>query len=1307
MSLGAQTLINQERAFYLSSIPNDVIHRNVLCDTIIANTGYISTLYSDNAEFSTLNASTLAVKSLDVSGMFVSSITGNFGKFSTLQLASDLSGGVGFVNFTTDASGIIVTGDPIKFNNLVYLTSTINIVQVSTIVDTDIFASNGYFSTISTNNLFNNQGIFSSIICYDLSGQNGSFDRLFVSSLEALDISGVAASNWSQFPTQNSSIIFQAPYVLSNVSNKLYFAGQELTDASGGGIDWSYFAAQTDVSMNNFSLRGLSTLQYQDGATLVSQTGNNLFYNGQPVQYGAVSNVSQWANYPAVNTLQTGGFPISSLGNLNLVANSNVRILADSFSTVADQGLLAPAAYADINLTAQNGLKGRINLTANPGAAGLFGEINMTANGGTVAGVGTGGLVAITANTPLGTLCNATSAIKLSASGINSYAGAIPSVGSLAGYNFIYGTGGVNIVAGVIPSVIPNTPFTTYLYGAAGVVSGNDFYTPNIYPYWNGLTTPPDMNITGRYILPNLAQVYVNLSNVNHIYMDATADIQNARYVSTVSTVGQNANFNTGTYGTLAAGAVGASAGLFTTLDAGSISSGTVTSVSTNTSTLRANFTQISTLFYNFALGVSTTVGALQVNNIQIADNITGVTNAPNPLQSRLLNFSTVNSFNVSTTDFWCSSINGQAIDISGNPFVNTNTFSTLFTSSFQVSSMRAVGGLPIKVESLLQFASPDSIDNVVNINLGNTIPITSINASTIILSANNTTTTSFSTIRVSASNARITDLSATNFQFTAASGSNVQVSSLSGFGGFGIKVDAPILFSTRNAIDNVDVINLNPPQIPLLAIGASTINLDTNNVLTTSISTINLSADYIITSTITANPPYTGEIFFDGQLRPLNNIIVLYNNNILFQDSTGTAPQLINMKPLASIEMPVVTNSYGTFSNNLGSLGANSFYVGGGYGAFGGAKFYSAFPGTAWAIDIMDADGTTLFESINSYDVGGFNFQTNIYGVSTINGYTPISPGLSSSVTFDTDFVVAPCVSTNALIVSTINGAPVDGSAFDNQFSTLYVSSLNFSTSFSYGSNTGTTYPIFIEKDHAGGATSGDAVAIAVQGHNLGTGAVRNQIEMGARGSGENYIMSVWPGQNLEELFIDATDLTVRDGIFSTIINLDPWGLQTTGGIKGPFISTLDINVSTINGSIYPWTSTLGGVVSTFTVDGTTATTPQLIGQISFPYAGDYFLTQKVAFTKLTGGAAQDCHGMILLNGGGIPTFPGGDYGLGALPYINENNASTFDTVVTNIQLLSSGTKQIYYYDPTGNNYTASLITDLPVVHFNPGAPA
>jgi len=777
-AIGVQSQINKDRALWLSTIPTDVIHGNIICDTILANAGFISTLYSDNIEVSTLKASTLSLITSDVSGMFVSSLRGNTAFFSSLTLASDLSGGVGFVRFAVDASGIQVDGDPIRFDNLVYLTSSINIVQVSSIVDTFITASNGFFSTIST-------GVLSSGVA---SIRDANISSLFVSSLTALDLSGNFAENWSQFQTLNSSIIFQPAYILSNVNQRLFFAGQELTDASGGGIDWSLFPAQTDVSMNNFSLRGLSTLQYQDGGRLYSQTGNNLFYNGQPVQFGAVSNVSQWANYPAVNTIQTGGFPISSLGNINLVANSNVRVLADSFSTVVDQGADI-ASFADINLTAQNGNKGRINLTANTGFQGLFGEINMTANGGTVAGVGTGGLVSITANTPLGTLCNATSAIKLSASGINSYAGAIPSVGSLAGYNFIYGTGGVNIVAGPIPSVIPNTPTTTFLYGTLGVVSGSDFYTPNIYPYWNGLTTPPDMNITGRYIVPNLAQVYVNLSNVKRIYMDSFAEIQNARYVSTVSTVGQNANFNTGTYGTLGAGAVGASAGLFTTLEAGTISTGFIRS----------------------------------------------------PLVSTInINLSTING------------VDWQ--DISGGVFTNISSFNDLKTSTMRVSSLKGFAnpdtflGSTIQVENSLQFVGTNSyVSSLLTIN--NTKQASIFNFSTLDLNYQ-AGINPLGSVRVGGGGAfdsyfrefpNGTGLSTQTLYAQSTATDVCQVSTLSASGGLPIKVRNTLQFEGLNAIDNVDVINLNPLAIQALNIGASTIFMDAVNTRIPSLSSLAL----------------------------------------------------------------------------------------------------------------------------------------------------------------------------------------------------------------------------------------------------------------------------------------------------------------------------------------------------------------------------------------------------------------------------------------------------------------------------------
>jgi hypothetical protein len=756
-AIGVQSQINKDRALWLSSIPDDVVHGNVICDTLFANAGFISTLYSDNTNVSTLNASTLNLTTSDVSGMYVSSLRGNTAFFSSLTLASDLSGGVGFVRFSVDASGIQVDGDPIRFDNLLYITSSINIVQVSTIIDTDIFASNGYFSTISTGNL--STGLASI--------QDANISSLFVSSLTALDVSGDFAENWSAYPTLNSSIIFQPSYVLSNVSNRLYFAGQELTDASGGGQDWSVFPAVQDVSMNNFSLRGLSTLQYQDGARLYSQTGNNLFYNGQPVQFGSASNVSQWANYPAVNTIQTGGFPISSLGNINLVANSNVRIFADSFSTVVDQGVDI-ASTADINLTAQNGNKGRINLTANPGFAGVFGEINLTANGGTVAGVGTGGEINILANTPLG-FSNLTSAVNINAAGINSYAGLIPPVGSLAGYNFIYGTNGVNICAG-LPPAFPNIPFTTYLYGTAGVTTSSDFYCPNIYPYFNGLTTPPDLNITGRYIVPNLAQVYVQLSNVKHIYMDSFADIQNANYVSTVSTVGQSANFGSGMFTSLGAGT-----GVF---------------ITNNSQTLNAN--TISTSF----------------------------------LQSPVL----------STLNINLSTINGQ--DISGGFGGSVvSSFNTAKTSSLTVSSISQFGGVPLAIDGSIKFANPSAIDFVDVINLNSEFPTRlEINASTIFIGGNNVSMNSVSTQSLKAQNFFTSSIST-----TTSITSNATVSTLSAEGGLAIKLNNTLQFISPNAIDNVDVINLNPLAIPAMTIGASTIFVDAINTRIPSLSSLAL----------------------------------------------------------------------------------------------------------------------------------------------------------------------------------------------------------------------------------------------------------------------------------------------------------------------------------------------------------------------------------------------------------------------------------------------------------------------------------
>jgi hypothetical protein len=327
--LGNNVFINPERAFWLREVPPDVTHSTIVVQELDASIARISTATIDDLTVSSAVFSTFGVQNLDVSGMYVSSLNGNSGFFSSITFASDLSGGVGFVRFHVDASGIQVDGDPIRFDNLVYLTSTINIIQVSTLVDTDIFAQRGFFSTIST-------GI--------LSANQAYINKAFISSLEVSDLSGFSERNWSLYPTLSGEIIFSTGYNLSNVGSNLFFAGQQLaTPADISGIDtWSYHPAISSLKMNNQVITGLSTINFQDSATLTSQTGNNLFYNGQAIQYGASSNISQWANYPAVTTVQLSNNGITATGSIPIAATSNVSITAQRISTVADQGLLNP-----------------------------------------------------------------------------------------------------------------------------------------------------------------------------------------------------------------------------------------------------------------------------------------------------------------------------------------------------------------------------------------------------------------------------------------------------------------------------------------------------------------------------------------------------------------------------------------------------------------------------------------------------------------------------------------------------------------------------------------------------------------------------------------------------------------------------------------------------------------------------------------------------------------------------------------------------------------------------------------------------
>jgi hypothetical protein len=227
----------------------------------------------------------------------------------------------------------------------------------------------------------------------------------------------------------------------------------------------------------------------------------------------SLPDVSLWANYPALSS----------------VVVNNQNILADKGTNVTEQSA--------VNILAQNGRNGEITLNAKAGylgasggvvnviadggqtGIGLYGAVNITANPGLTGAIGSGGLVNITAVSATA-FSNLTSAVKISAGGVNSYAGVIPSFGSVFGYNFTYGSLGVSLCAGLPPSGF-QIPGTTYIYGTTGIALNSDVYATRFYPYWDGLTAPADISINGRTTISGSASV--KLSNVTNMFMDSGA----------------------------------------------------------------------------------------------------------------------------------------------------------------------------------------------------------------------------------------------------------------------------------------------------------------------------------------------------------------------------------------------------------------------------------------------------------------------------------------------------------------------------------------------------------------------------------------------------------------------------------------------------------------------------------------------------------------------------------------------------------------------------------------------------------------
>jgi len=352
---------------------------------------------------------------------------------------------------------------------------------------------------------------------------------------------------WLSASPTSISLAGTAPLVLTNIGGVLAENGV----LSAPTAQWSLYPATSNTIK-------------MDASNTITNSGANLYYNGNLIANASdISNIADWALYNAISdiNLASGGSNNSIVGARNITAISNVSAgsvtssgavsgTTGTFTTQVVTPVVISASNLSVSATSNltqycgtilsnnaptisNSFVNNYNILGNRGIdysdfcytnisnkGGKGGQINLTADAGSVTISGTtygvGGLINITANSPLTLPYNATSAIKLSAASILSYAGAVSPVGSLAGYNYIQGTLGVNIVAGSASSV-PNTAGTNYIWGANGTKIRNYLYTDTI-----ANDTGTDLRIQADTGRSSGGSNNLYLSNVKSIIMEGS-----------------------------------------------------------------------------------------------------------------------------------------------------------------------------------------------------------------------------------------------------------------------------------------------------------------------------------------------------------------------------------------------------------------------------------------------------------------------------------------------------------------------------------------------------------------------------------------------------------------------------------------------------------------------------------------------------------------------------------------------------------------------------------------------------------------
>jgi hypothetical protein len=349
-------------------------------------------------------------------------------------------------------------------------------------------------------------------------------DEIFLGGLILTDKNGALAANgvevaatWSLYPAINDELFMNSTDRIRVIAGDLYFNNELIATQSNisNVSDWSYYPAIQPVEMIQQDLVWEDLADPQIKYVLNASTGNLLFQ-------GKNVDPTTWSVYPALQNVNFSNYNLTNGGTLNCKqifgngtsnANSNIlELLAYSNIYVKAGELSNIASESKILLQTTGGSRGRIVLEAvgganglgNPGIVDIIAEPTLSPDGS----IGYGGTVNVIANSAIGTnpALTQTSKVVVSGASVLSYAGFVNPILSTEGYNYIWGSLGVNIQSDVVPPIVPNTPGTVYLYGRLGVAVGTGtvlgteygLFASLIQPYSDGISRP-DLFIKGKF----------------------------------------------------------------------------------------------------------------------------------------------------------------------------------------------------------------------------------------------------------------------------------------------------------------------------------------------------------------------------------------------------------------------------------------------------------------------------------------------------------------------------------------------------------------------------------------------------------------------------------------------------------------------------------------------------------------------------------------------------------------------------------------------------------------------------------------